>query len=76
MQLQIAGPVTLLLVVYAYFRKALTPTGILAAIFTAAVAALHPWNLPFTLLCVFFLTGTLATKVSSASPENTDADQP
>lgn len=63
MQMQIAGPITLLLVVYSYFRKALTPTGILAAVFTAYVAASHPWNLPFTLLCTFFLVGTLATKV-------------
>jgi uncharacterized membrane protein len=70
MQWQIAAPVTLLLVVYAHFRKALTPTGILAAVFTAGVAASHPWKLPFTLLCVFFLTGTLATKVSSASLRN------
>ncbi|ROT41464.1 hypothetical protein SODALDRAFT_331196 [Sodiomyces alkalinus F11] len=63
MQWQIAAPATLALVVYAQWRKALTPSGILAAIFTAAIHAYHPWNLPFTLLCTFFLSGTLATKI-------------
>ncbi|KAL2758027.1 hypothetical protein ACRALDRAFT_1080029 [Sodiomyces alcalophilus JCM 7366] len=63
MQWQIAAPATLALVVYAQRRKSLTPSGIAAAVFTAAVHAYHPWSLPFTLLCVFFLAGTLATKV-------------
>lgn len=59
----IAIPVTILLVIRAYTRKSLTPIGILAAIFTATVHALHPSAIPFTLLIVFFLLGTTATKV-------------
>lgn len=63
MQWQVAAPITGLLVLYAYFGKKLTLSGIGAAIFTAGFAANHPWNLSFTLLCVFFLTGTIVTKV-------------
>jgi uncharacterized protein (TIGR00297 family) len=37
--------------------------GILAAAATATIHALHPSPIPFTLLCVFFLLGTSATKV-------------
>ncbi|OAP65737.1 hypothetical protein AYL99_01709 [Fonsecaea erecta] len=59
----IAVPVTLLLIVRAYTRRSLTPLGILSAALTATVHALHPSALPFTLLCVFFLLGTTATKV-------------
>ncbi|KIW34218.1 uncharacterized protein PV07_01010 [Cladophialophora immunda] len=59
----IALPVTLLLVVRAYTRRSLTPLGILSAALTATIHALHPSALPFTLLCVFFLLGTTATKV-------------
>ncbi|KAM0333324.1 hypothetical protein ACHAQA_001985 [Verticillium albo-atrum] len=58
MQPQIAVPVTLALVAYAHLKKKLTISGIAAAIFTAAVHAYHPWNLPFVLLVVFFLAGT------------------
>lgn len=68
MQWQIAVPATLALVIYAYLRKSLTPLGIVAAAGTAAVHAYHPWNLPFTLLCTFFLAGTLATKVRGSPP--------
>ncbi|KIW97938.1 uncharacterized protein Z519_01522 [Cladophialophora bantiana CBS 173.52] len=56
-------PVTLLLVIRAYTRRSLTPLGILCATLTATTHALHPSALPFTLLCVFFLLGTTATKV-------------
>lgn len=59
----IAVPITLLLVVRAYTRKSLTAVGIVAAALTATVHALHPSAVPFTLLCVFFLLGTSATKV-------------
>lgn len=59
----IAIPVTLLLVIRAYTRKSLTPVGILAAVLTATIHALHPSAIPFTLLIVFFLLGTSATKV-------------
>ena len=48
----------------AYSRKSLTPLGIFVATLTAAVHAIHPWSLPFTLLLVFFLAGTAVTKVS------------
>lgn len=65
MQWQIAAPVTVALIAYAHFRRALTPFGIAVAAFTALVHANHPWNLPFTLLCIFFLAGTGVTKVSS-----------
>lgn len=60
----IAIPATLLLVYRAYSKKSLTPGGILAATLTAIAHAVHPWNLPFALLIVFFLAGTRATHVS------------
>jgi uncharacterized membrane protein len=60
----IAIPATLLLVYRAYSKKSLTPGGILAATLTAVAHAVHPWNLPFALLIVFFLAGTRATHVS------------
>ena len=59
----IAFIVTVLIVIRAYRRKNLTPTGIVVAIATAVVHALHPSPLPFTLLFTFFLLGTGATKV-------------
>ncbi|KAI5923105.1 integral membrane protein DUF92 [Camillea tinctor] len=59
----IAVPATLGLVYRAYSHKSLTPFGIFMAGVTATVHALHPWNLPFVLLCTFFLAGTRATKV-------------
>ncbi|KAK4104196.1 hypothetical protein N658DRAFT_466209 [Parathielavia hyrcaniae] len=59
----IAVPATLLLVYRAYSKKSLTPGGILAATLTAIAHAVHPWNLPFALLVIFFLTGTRATHV-------------
>ena len=59
--------ITTLLVLYAYLRNALTPRGILAAIFTATAHAIHPWSTWFTLLCIFFLGGTGVTKVSDCS---------
>ncbi|KAK3325191.1 integral membrane protein DUF92-domain-containing protein [Apodospora peruviana] len=59
----IAVPVTLLLVYRAHSRKSLTPGGIFAAVLTAIAHAVHPWNLPFVLLIVFFLAGTRVTHV-------------
>ncbi|KAK4164831.1 transmembrane protein 19 [Cladorrhinum sp. PSN259] len=59
----IAIPATLLLVYRAYSKKSLTPAGIVAATATAIAHAVHPWNLPFVLLIVFFLAGTRATHV-------------
>ncbi|KAI0974076.1 integral membrane protein DUF92 [Xylaria arbuscula] len=59
----IAVPATLALVYRAYSHKSLTPFGIFIAALTATVHAIHPWNLPFVLLIVFFLAGTRATAV-------------
>jgi uncharacterized membrane protein len=59
----IAGPAILLLCYRAYSKKSLTPGGILAAALTATAHAVHPWNLPFVLLVVFFLAGTRVTHV-------------
>ncbi|KAI5855544.1 integral membrane protein DUF92-domain-containing protein [Durotheca rogersii] len=61
----IAVPATLALVYRAYAHKSLTPLGIVAAALTAAAHAVHPWNLPFVLLCVFFLAGTRVTKIKA-----------
>ncbi|KAI0196981.1 integral membrane protein DUF92 [Astrocystis sublimbata] len=63
MQLAIAIPATAALVYRAYVRKSLTPFGIFMAGLTALAHAIHPWNLPFVLLIVFFLAGTRATAV-------------
>ncbi|KAH8676895.1 integral membrane protein DUF92-domain-containing protein [Tricladium varicosporioides] len=58
----IAVPATLALVYRAWSHKSLTPAGIIAAVLTATAHAVHPWNLPFALLIVFFLAGTRVTK--------------
>ncbi|KAK0373388.1 integral membrane protein DUF92 [Colletotrichum paranaense] len=58
-----AFPATLALVYRAWSHQSLTPAGIVAAVITAIAHAYHPWNLPFALLCTFFLAGTRATKV-------------
>ncbi|OLN93059.1 Transmembrane protein 19 [Colletotrichum chlorophyti] len=58
-----AVPATLALVYRAWSHNSLTPAGIVAAVITAIAHAYHPWNLPFALLCVFFLAGTRVTKV-------------
>lgn len=63
MKAAIAIPVTLAMVYRAGSHKSLTPAGIVAAVFTAAAHALHPWNLPFALLIIFYLIGTRVTKV-------------
>ncbi|KAJ9156069.1 Transmembrane protein 19 [Pleurostoma richardsiae] len=59
----IAVPATLLLMYRAYSHKSLTPAGVAAAGLTAVAHAIHPWNLPFVLLSVFFLAGTRVTKI-------------
>ncbi|KAI0880915.1 integral membrane protein DUF92-domain-containing protein [Annulohypoxylon maeteangense] len=61
----IAVPATLALVYRAYSHNSLTPLGIFAAAVTATVHAIHPWNLPFVLLVVFFLAGTRVTKIKA-----------
>ncbi|KAF4628262.1 hypothetical protein G7Y89_g9882 [Cudoniella acicularis] len=59
----IAVPVTLYMGYRSWSHKSLTPAGLVAAVLTATAHAVHPWNLPFALLIVFFLAGTRATKV-------------
>jgi hypothetical protein len=59
----IAVPVTLAMVYRALSHKSLTPAGCVAALLTAIVHAVHPWNLPFALLIVFYLAGSRVTKV-------------
>ncbi|RKU45685.1 hypothetical protein DL546_006272 [Coniochaeta pulveracea] len=59
----IAGPAILLLCYRAYSKKSLTSGGIVAAALTAIAHAVHPWNLPFVLLVVFFLAGTRVTHI-------------
>ncbi|KAF3760540.1 hypothetical protein M406DRAFT_324362 [Cryphonectria parasitica EP155] len=59
----IAVPALGLLIYRAYSRKSLTPGGLFAATLTGIAHAYHPWNLPFVLLCVFFLAGTRVTHI-------------
>ncbi|KAH8879987.1 hypothetical protein GQ53DRAFT_17145 [Thozetella sp. PMI_491] len=59
----IAVPAIAALVYRAYSKKSLTPAGIFVAFLTAVAHAVHPWNLPFVLLAVFFLAATRATHV-------------
>lgn len=54
---------TAALVGYALIRKKLTPDGIAAAVFVAAIHMLHPWRAFFWLPIIFFLLGTTVTKV-------------
>ncbi|KAH8162868.1 hypothetical protein CIB48_g5391 [Xylaria polymorpha] len=63
MKVIIAVPATLALVYRAHLRQSLTPLGIFVAALTAMAHAIHPWNLSFVLLIVFFLAGTRATAV-------------
>ncbi|KAK0638788.1 integral membrane protein DUF92-domain-containing protein [Cercophora newfieldiana] len=62
----IAVPAIGLLVYRAHSKNSLTPGGIFAAFLTAVAHAVHPWNLPFVLLVVFFLAGTRATHVKES----------
>ncbi|KFH45233.1 Transmembrane protein-like protein [Hapsidospora chrysogenum ATCC 11550] len=59
----IAVPATCALIYRAWSKKSLTPAGLVAATLTAIAHAYHPWNLPFVLLCVFFLAGTRVTHI-------------
>lgn len=54
---------SLALVYRAWSHKSLTSVGILTAFTTAIVHGLHPSPLPFSLLILFYLLGTRATKV-------------
>ncbi|KFZ18827.1 hypothetical protein V501_00992 [Pseudogymnoascus sp. VKM F-4519 (FW-2642)] len=64
-----AVPATVLVAYRAYSHKSLTPAGIVVAVLTAIAHAVHPWNLPFVLLIVFFLAGTKVTKVKKEAKE-------
>jgi uncharacterized membrane protein len=63
MKAYIAVPVTLAIVFRAWSHKTLTAAGCIVAALTAFAHAIHPWNLPFILLMVFFFTGTRVTKI-------------
>jgi Integral membrane protein DUF92 len=63
----ISIPAILALVYRARSRNSLTPLGIAAAVVTALVHSIHPWSVFLALLAVFFLAGTIVTKVSSSS---------
>ncbi|CAG8980269.1 hypothetical protein HYALB_00013466 [Hymenoscyphus albidus] len=63
MKAVIAVPITMAMVYRSWSHKSLTPAGIVAAVFAAVAHAVHPWNLPFALLIIFFLAGTRVTKV-------------
>lgn len=54
---------TIALVTYAVSRNKLTPAGVLSGVVVAIIHMLHPWQAFFWLLMVFFLLGTLVTKV-------------
>ncbi|CAK7266585.1 hypothetical protein SEPCBS119000_002105 [Sporothrix epigloea] len=66
MKASIAIPATLALVYRAYSSKSLTPGGIFVAALTAIAHAVHPWNLPFFLLVVFYLAGSRVTKIKQS----------
>ncbi|CAN8106095.1 unnamed protein product [Discula destructiva] len=63
MKAVIAVPALGLMIYRAYSKKSLTPAGLVAATLTGIAHAIHPWNLPFVLLCVFFLAGTRVTHI-------------
>ncbi|PSR92012.1 integral membrane protein DUF92-domain-containing protein [Coniella lustricola] len=58
-----AVPALALLIYRAHSRQSLTTGGLFAATLTGIAHAYHPWNLPFVLLCVFFLAGTRVTHI-------------
>ncbi|SPJ89654.1 related to transmembrane protein 19 [Fusarium torulosum] len=70
MRLLYAFPATCALIYRAKSRNSLTPAGIFAATLTAVAHAYHPWNLPFALLCVFFLAGTRVTHIKEGIKSN------
>lgn len=63
MKVIIAAPALGLLILRAYSKNSLTTGGLVAATLTGIAHAYHPWNLPFVLLCVFFLAGTRVTHI-------------
>lgn len=63
MKAVIAVPALGLMIFRAYSKNSLTTGGLIAATITGIAHAVHPWNLPFVLLCVFFLAGTRVTHI-------------
>lgn len=63
-------PAILALCYRAWSHKSLTPVGIAAAALTAIAHAIHPWNLPFVLLVVFYLAGDRVTKIKADAKAN------
>lgn len=63
MKATIAVPALGLMIYRAYSKNSLTTGGLVAATLTGIAHAVHPWNLPFVLLCVFFLAGTRVTHI-------------
>lgn len=63
-------PITLYLIYRSYTHSSLTLPGILLAALTATIHSLPTSPIPFTLLIVFFLLGTSATKVKKEVKAN------
>ncbi|RMY99758.1 hypothetical protein D0862_06992 [Hortaea werneckii] len=60
---------TVLLVTYSHLRSKLTIPGILAGIVSATIHMLHPNAAFFWLLILFFLLGTLVTRIGHAAKQ-------
>lgn len=58
------------LIAYALKRNKLTVDGIVAGISVAVGHMVHPWPAFFWLLILFFLFGTVVTKVSRTEPSH------
>ncbi|EME40888.1 hypothetical protein DOTSEDRAFT_74443 [Dothistroma septosporum NZE10] len=54
------------LVTFAITKRKLTPGGIVAGILVATIHMIHPWPAFFWLLILFFLFGTMVTKIGHA----------
>ncbi|KAI9679299.1 MAG: hypothetical protein M1817_005319 [Caeruleum heppii] len=63
METAVALGLTGLLAYYSWSRQKLTPMGIIAAVLTGLVHAIHPWKAFYAFLIVFFIGGTAVTKV-------------
>lgn len=61
----VAAPALGLMIYRAYSKKSLTTGGLVAATITGIAHAFHPWNMPFVLLCVFFLAGSRVTYIKA-----------
>ncbi|KAK6534629.1 hypothetical protein TWF281_005936 [Arthrobotrys megalospora] len=71
MHLALSSAITALVAYRAYTRKSLTPVGILAAVGTALIHAIHPFStMNICLLFGFYLVGNSATKHKHAIKQN------